>query len=215
MGSGWFFVDVFVKGGPVMIPILLCSIVALAVAIQRYRFFQSINLNGEGFMRRVKAALGSRDYVEALKICRREQSPLAEVIGAGIDNLNLPKESLLDVMRQEALRQLKRMNRFHGVLSTVAAVSPLLGLTGTVTGMISAFNVISTIGVGDPTALAGGISEALYTTAAGLFVGIPALVAYNWCEEKVTSFESEVEYASLELVNYIAQGESIREKIAA
>lgn len=215
MGSGWFFIDVFVKGGPVMIPILLCSIVALAIVIQRYRFFQALNTNGETFMRRVKGALSGRDYVEAMKICRREQSPLGEVIAAGIDNLNLPKESLLDAMRQEALRQMKRMTRFHGTLSTIASISPLLGLTGTVTGMITAFNVISTIGVGDPTALAGGISEALYTTAAGLFVGIPALVAYNWCEEKVTSFEGEVEYASLELVNFVAQGETVREKIAA
>ncbi|HNV69990.1 MAG TPA: hypothetical protein PKO06_09845, partial [Candidatus Ozemobacteraceae bacterium] len=66
MGSGWFFVDVFVKGGPVMIPILLCSIVALAIVIQRYRFFQSITLSGEGFMRRVKSALSGRDYVEAM-----------------------------------------------------------------------------------------------------------------------------------------------------
>ena len=213
MGSSFFIVDVFVKGGPVMIPILICSILALTITLQRIRFFSKMKIASDVFMRRIKGALASGDFVEAMRICRKENHPLSEVIAAGIDHLNLPKEGLLDSMRQEALRQMKRLTKFHGVLSTISSVSPLLGLTGTVTGMITAFSVISTIGVGDPTALAGGISEALYTTAAGLFVGIPALVAYNWCEENVSSFEQEVEYCTLDLANFINDrgGEVARE----
>jgi biopolymer transport protein ExbB len=215
MFSNLFIIDVFLKGGPVMIPILLCSILAVAVFIERVRFFSRYQNRPDAFMRNVKAALSGRDYVEAMKICRTEEHPIARVIAAGIDHLDLTKEGLLDVMRQESLRQMKRVERHTGKLATIASISPLLGLTGTVTGMISAFNVISTVGIGDPTALAGGISEALYTTAAGLLVGIPALVAYNYCEGKITDFAGQIEYYSLDLANFMAGREVTCEKAAA
>ncbi len=163
-----FIVQVFVKGGPVMVPLFLCSILAVAVVIERIRFYRRIGRSPEAFMKQVKAALCARDFTEALRLCRREPHPLARVVAAGIDRLDLPKDALMDVMRQEALRQMKRYEKNTSMLSGIASISPLLGLTGTITGMISAFSVISTIGIGDPIALAGGISEALYTTAAGL-----------------------------------------------
>jgi len=219
MLSNLFIVDVFVKGGPVMVPILLCSIIGVAIMIERARFYLRQNSGTEKFMAHVRSALAARDYLEALRMCRMETHPLARVIAAGIDRLDLPKDALLDVMRQEAMRQMKHFEKNTGILSTIATVSPLLGLTGTVTGMISSFSIISTIGVGDPTALAGGISEALYTTAAGLFIGIPALVAFNWCESRIKEFEEQVEYYSLDLANNLALSsvapEANREKAAA
>lgn len=210
-----FIVDVFLKGGWVMVPILFCSILALAVIIERIRFFSRNQTPPEMFMKKVKSSLFARDYAEAMKVCRRENSPIAHVIAAGIDHLDLPRDGIQDVMRQEALRQLKRVEMRHWILSTISQVSPLLGLTGTVTGMITAFSVISTIGITDPTALAGGISEALYTTAAGLFVGIPTLAAHSWCEGKVHEFMEQVEYCSLDLVNFLPGVEAVCEKVAA
>lgn len=210
-----FIVQVFIKGGPVMIPIFLCSILALAVTIERIRFYRRAGRSPELFMKQVKAALCARDFTEAMRLCRRENHPLARVLAAGIDRLDLPKDALLDVMRQEALRQMKRYEKHTAILSTIASISPLLGLTGTVTGMISAFSVISTIGIGDPTALAGGISEALYTTAAGLFVGIPSLAVFNWCESITTEFAEQVEYHSLDLANFFAGAEATYEKAVA
>ncbi|MBP7633133.1 MotA/TolQ/ExbB proton channel family protein [Candidatus Ozemobacteraceae bacterium] len=219
MFSNLFIVDVFVKGGPVMVPILLCSIIGVAVMIERARFYLRHTNRADTFMVHVRSALAERNYLEAVRLCRTEKHPLAKVIAAGIDRLDLPKDALLDVMRQEALRQMKHFEKNTGVLSTIAAISPLLGLTGTVTGMISSFSIISTIGIGDPTALAGGISEALYTTAAGLFIGIPALVAFNWCEGRIKEFEEQVEYYSLDLANNLslasAASEGNREKAAA
>ncbi|MBF0499310.1 MAG: MotA/TolQ/ExbB proton channel family protein [Candidatus Riflebacteria bacterium] len=215
MQGNFFIIDVFIKGGLVMIPILLCSILATAVIISRIRFFTAVSGNPELFMKKVRAALSACDFAEAMRICRREPHPVAEVIAAGIDHLDQPREYLLDRMRQEALRQLKRVERNNGILATIAGISPLLGLTGTVMGMISSFSIITTVGVGDPSALAGGISEALYATASGLFVGIPSLVAHNWCESKVAEFESSVEYCTLDLVNHIPNPEVIREKAAA
>ncbi|PKL43547.1 MAG: MotA/TolQ/ExbB proton channel family protein [Candidatus Riflebacteria bacterium HGW-Riflebacteria-2] len=210
-----FLVDLFVSGGPVMIPIVICSVIALAIVIERLRFYHRNPNNGAAFMKKVKGAFFARNFLDAMKICRSENTPIANVIAAGIDHLDLSKEHLLDVMRQEAMVQVKKYERHLGKLATIASITPLLGLTGTVTGMISSFAVISTVGIGDPTALAGGISEALYTTAAGLMVGIPALVAHNWCEAKSLEFVEQVEIYSLDLANQVATMEVSCEKAVA
>jgi biopolymer transport protein ExbB len=210
-----FLVDLFVSGGPVMIPIMLCSVIGLAILIERIRFYYRNQYNAANFMKKIKFALNSRNFVEAMKTCREENTPLANVIAAGIDHLDLSKEDLLDEMRQEAMVQMKKYERHLGKLGTIASITPLLGLTGTVTGMISSFSVISTIGIGDPTALAGGISQALYTTAAGLMIGIPALIAHNWCESKSLEFAEQVEIYSLDLANQVANMEVSLEKVAA
>lgn len=210
-----FLVDMFVSGGPVMIPIVICSVIALAIVIERLRFYNRNPNNGAAFMKKVKGAFISRNFFDAMKLCRAENTPLANVIAAGIDHLDLSKEHLLDVMRQEAMVQVKKYEKHIGKLATIASVTPLLGLTGTVTGMISSFAVISTVGIGDPTALAGGISEALYTTAAGLMVGIPALIAHNWCEAKSFEFIEQVEMYSLDLANQVTTMEVSCEKAVA
>lgn len=210
-----FLIDVFVSGGPVMIPIVLCSIIAMAIVIERMRFYFRNPNNAANLMKKVKTAVITRNYFEAMKMCRADNTPLANVIAAGIDHLDMKKEDLLDVMRQEAMVQVKKFEKHLGKLSTIASITPLLGLTGTVTGMISSFAVISTVGIGDPTALAGGISEALYTTAAGLLVGIPALVAHNWCESKSFEFIEQVEMYSLDLANQVVAMEVSLEKAAA
>ncbi len=210
-----FLIDLFVSGGPVMIPIALCSIFALAIVFERARFYMRNPNNGQALMKKVRGALATRNFFEAMKICRAESTPIASIIAAGLDNADLGREHMLDVMRQEAMVQVKKFERHLNKLSTIASITPMLGLTGTVTGMISAFSVISTVGIGDPTALAGGISEALYTTAAGLLVGIPALVAYNWCEARNAEFVEQVEMHSLDLANQIAAMEVGLEKAAA
>ncbi len=210
-----FLIDLFTSGGPVMIPIMLCSVIGLAILIERIRFYYRNQNNATGFMKKVKMALSTRNYVDAMRLCRDENTPLANVVAAGIDHLDLSKENLLDVMRAEAMLQMKKYERHLGKLGTIASITPLLGLTGTVTGMISSFAVISTVGIGDPTALAGGISEALYTTAAGLMVGIPALIAHNWCESKSLEFAEQVEIHSLDLANQVTTMEVSLEKAAA
>lgn len=210
-----FLVDIFVSGGPVMYMIAFCSVIALAVFIERFRFYSKNQTNGSALMKKVRGAISAHHFTDAMRICREDASPLANVIAAGIDHLDYKKEDLMDVMSHEAMVQLKKYNRNVSKLSTIAAITPLLGLTGTVTGMISAFSVISTVGIGDPTALAGGISEALYTTAAGLLVGIPALVVHNWCEAKANDFTEQVEIHSLDLANQVNALEGNLEEAAA
>ncbi len=210
-----FLIDLFTSGGPVMIPIMLCSVLGLAILIERIRFYYRNQNNAAAFMKKIKTALTTRNFVDAMRICREENTPIANVVAAGIDHLDLSKDNLLDVMRAEAMVQMKKYEKHLGKLGTIASITPLLGLTGTVTGMISSFAVISTVGIGDPTALAGGISEALYTTAAGLMIGIPALIAHNWCESKSLEFAEQVEIYSLDLANQVTTMEVGLEKAAA
>ncbi len=210
-----FLIDIFVNGGPIMYLIMFCSVVALAIFIERIRFYCRNKSNNATFMKKIKLAINDKHFSEAIKICRDEASPLSFVIVSGLKHLNYKKEDLLDVMQHEAMIQVKRYDRNLSKLSTIASITPLLGLTGTVTGMISAFSVISNVGIGNPTALAGGISEALYTTAAGLLVGIPTLVAHNWCESKSNDFIEQVEIHSLDLANQINALEGNLEEIAA
>jgi biopolymer transport protein ExbB len=194
---------------------MICSVIALAILIERIRFYYRNQYNAPLFMKKIKNALISKNFVDAMKICREENTPLANVIASGIDHLDMPKDDLLDVMRQEAMVQMKKYERHLGKLGTIASITPLLGLTGTVTGMISSFSVISTVGIGNPTALAGGISQALYTTAAGLMIGIPALIAHNWCESKSLEFAEQIEIYSLDLANQVTTMEVGFEKVAA
>lgn len=210
-----FMIDLFINGGPVMILIMLCSVIGLAILIERIRFYKRSKTNAANFMKKVKIALTTKNFVDAMRLCREENTPLANVIAAGIDHLDLTKENLLDVMRAEAMLQMKKYEKHLDKLGTIASITPLLGLTGTVTGMISSFAVISTGNIGDPTALAGGISEALYTTAAGLMVGIPALIAHNWCESKSLEFAEQVEIYSLDLANQVTTMEISLEKAVA
>lgn len=215
MLSELFIVQLFYKGGILMVPIMLCSIISLAIFIERFIFFKKIGSNVNEDLQLIKSALHEKNFTEALRICKCNPHPIFKVIKVGIDNLDLNKNELLDIMKQEALIQLKLFEKFMYTLSTISSIAPLLGLTGTVTGMINAFSVITKIGIGEPTALAGGISEALYTTAAGLFVGIPTLIIYNWCDYKSKEFSDMVEIYAQEIANNFSNIGVTYEKIAA
>lgn len=210
-----FIFKFFKDGGILMIPLALCSIYALAIVIERLRFYKFYKSDSEEFMNKVKKAIKCLRFSDALLICRQENTPLANVIAAGIDNFNLKKEDLMDVMRREGLVQLKKYEKNLNALSTIATITPQLGLAGTITGMIAAFGAIQAVGAPDSAALAGGISEALYTTAAGLLIGIPALAFYNWASAKADTFAEQVEFYASELASLSVAMEVEVEKLVA
>jgi len=196
---------ILVKGGPTMIPLALGSVLGLAVLIEKM-----INLRAQRVLQReiitcVETVRSASDIPMAVKICQRYDSPFANIIRTGLEEAGAPllvvRQAMEDVGRQEV----RRLSRFLFVLETVAAAGPLLGLLGTVFGMIKVFSVISVAGVGQAGLLAGGIAEALITTAAGLCIGVPALVAFNFCDSRVDDFVSQIEgYSHLLLKNLAA-----------
>ena len=184
-----------VKGGVVMIPLGLLSIMGVAVAIEKL-----INLRQSWVIQRdivgcIESVRSMSDIPMAIKLCQRYDRPFANIIRAGLEEAASGPLEIRQALEDAGHRELKRLEKYLVVLETVAGASPLLGLLGTVLGMIKVFSVISIAGVGQAGLLSGGIAEALITTAFGLSIGIPALIAYNF-------FDSRVDVLSVRIESY-------------
>lgn len=200
--------DYLVKGGVLMVPILLCSVVALAVFFERAWTLRASRNVPRDLVRRAEELVRRGQIEEAMALCRRSRSPLGAVILAALKNAGLGREAVKEAVQEVGRRESAHLERYVGVLGTVANVSPLLGLLGTVSGMIKAFTVISVQGVGNPASLAGGISEALITTAAGLTVAIPAFVAYRYFLGKVDRLVLSLEQHAIHFVDLVKSPEA-------
>ncbi len=186
-----------VAGRSMMIPIGAASLVGLAVIIERLIVLR----RGRIIVPEIAAAVDTLDTGHDLSVAyalsRGRPGPFSNIVRAGLDHADNDWTVIRDVLQETGRREATLLTKRIGVLETVAAVSPLLGLLGTVLGMIRIFATVSSAGIGDPEALSGGISEAMVTTAAGLFIGIPALVAYNWLNARADGLIFELEtYAS-------------------
>ena len=168
-------IQMLVKGGPVMIPLVLCSVVALAVVIERLGFWWRHGDVGPAERALELAERGKLD--EALEVARRSGTATARVIAAGLAERQAPPAAAMEAAAQT---EMGRLRSYLPVLDTIITLSPLLGLLGTVTGMIAAFGILSTSGMNQPNAITGGVAEALIATAAGLAIAIATLVPYNY-----------------------------------
>jgi len=195
--------SVVVRGGWLMVPILVCSLIALAVVIERFLTFRRFRTNIQGLMLRVRGALARGDLEGAKRACEAGGA-MADVLRAGLEAAPAGRDSAEAAMEGAGDRVVFALERNLGVLATVAAVAPLIGFLGTVTGMIRAFMEIQALG-GNVNAdvLAGGIWEAMVTTAGGLSVGIPALIFYNYFVGKVDRIRFEIESAANELLGLL------------
>jgi biopolymer transport protein ExbB len=145
---------------------------------------------------------------EAVQICEATPGPIAAITKAGLKKYNRSRQEIKEAIESEAQSEVYHLERYLGVLGTIAAVAPLIGFLGTVTGMIKAFIQIQTLGGNvDASVLAGGIWEALITTAAGLSVGIPTLIVYNWLQSKVEHHVFEMQESSTELLDTLLESE--------
>lgn len=187
---GW---DLFAQGGLMMYPLMVCSVLALAIALERGVALRRNRIIRPEIVSVIENIQGPEDIGLALSVCKQYDGPFSSVMRAGLDNRTLPmdeiRESILDQGRQE----MGRLQKGLVVLETVASVSPLLGLLGTVLGMIHVFQDVSEVGMGQGNLLAGGIAEAILTTAAGLFIAIPALVCFNLYNNRAESLILEIE----------------------
>lgn len=196
-------IDLFIRGGVFMFPILLCSVLALAIFLERLWVLRRGNVLPEKFIRNVENMLRKQKLSEALFLCQGHGSSIARVFLGGLKNTGrgmwLVKEGIEEMGSREAVT----LERHVGALATIANLTPLLGLLGTVSGMIKTFNVISVQGVGNPGLLAGGIAEALITTASGLCVAIPTLVCYRILKDRTESLVFEMEEHSMKVIEIL------------
>ncbi|MFH2138952.1 MAG: MotA/TolQ/ExbB proton channel family protein [Candidatus Omnitrophota bacterium] len=202
-------VDIISKGGPVMIPIILCSIFALAIMLERAVSLYRSKIDTNKFMDEITTALKRNRINEALDICEQTQGPIARILKAGISKHDRQRHEIREAIEDAGLHEVPKLEKNLSALATIAHVSPLLGLLGTVTGMVSTFQIIQQKAVAmypvDPSVLAKGIWEALITTVAGLIVAIPCFVAYNYLVSKVQNLVVEMEVSATDLVNILTQ----------
>ncbi len=204
--------EIIMKGGILMIPIGLCSIIALAILIERLVSLRKIRINAKAFITRVRNILLRGDVDEAIRISQNTPGPIAAITKAGLKKHDRPRDEIKDAIETAAQSEVYHLERYLGILGTIAAIAPLIGFLGTVTGMIRAFIQIQTLGGNvDASVLAGGIWEALITTAAGLSVGIPALIFYNWLQGKVEHHVFEMQESSGNLLDILLEREVVNE----
>ncbi len=190
-------------GGWLMLPIILCSILAVAIVGERFWSLRKSKIVPPGLVDQVLQWHRNGQLTTAQIEEIRNGSPLGRVLAAGLVNLNHSREVMKEAIEDTGRQVVAGLERFLNTLGTIASISPLLGLLGTVIGMIKVFATITTQGVGDPGSLAGGISEALITTAAGLSVAIPSLMFYRFFRRRVDELVLNMEEESLKLVEVI------------
>src|SRR3989338_5222255 len=202
--------QVFLAGGPIMGPILLCSILALGIIIDRFWYLQAIKIDIVIFLGGVFEHIKKNKIKAALDLCEaNRKAPVANVLKAGILKYDASRDEIKEAMEDASLYEIPKLEKKLSMLATIAHISPLLGLLGTVTGMVRCFQTIqvkaTSLNPVNPGDLAGGIWEALITTVAGLMVAIPAFFAYNVLVSNVNNLILGMERAATELVNFLSQ----------
>ena len=195
--------ELFLKGGVLMYPIAFCSIVAVGIFLERLWALRRGRVIPRGFLMEVIDLVAKGKLTEALALCKRTDASISHVLYAGLSSYGKRRDAIKERMEEVGRREVANMERYINVVGTIAGVAPLLGLLGTVSGMIKSFNVIALQGVAEPGALAGGISEALLTTAAGLIVAIPSFVMHRYLRNRVHSLTLEMEEMALRLLDLL------------
>ena len=195
--------EFIVQGGVVMYILLASSILALTIIFERsWSLRRSVVLPSEE-IEQIEEAVRSGNVDTAVQMCSENNTAMSRILWVALNNRGVRRAVMKEILEEIGRQEVAHLERYIGVLGVIAAVSPLLGLLGTVIGMIEVFQVISIEGVGKADILAGGISKALNTTAAGLSVAIPALVAYRLFESRVNSFVIEIEQHALHFVEML------------
>jgi biopolymer transport protein ExbB len=201
--------EIFYKGGVVMYPLLLLSIVALGVAFERLYFLSKVKMNTKEFVEKVFIALSNNLISEALETCETYTGAIARMLKAGLTKHRKGREEVEKAVTSSGSLEVAKMERGLSMLQSVAAIAPLIGFLGTVLGMIKSFESMGQTGNASQVAI--GISEALITTAAGLIVAIPASFLKNYFANRINNYVYEMEESSLNFLNAL---EELEEKIA-
>lgn len=196
------------RGGPMMYLIILSSILAFGVVIERIYALNKARIDADKFMDQIIGVLKRNKIIEAVEMCNSTPGPVAHIIKAGILKHDRSRPEIKEAVSEAAELEIPRLERHLPILATIAHITPLLGLLGTVTGMIKSFQIIQAKAASmvpvNPGDLAGGIWEALLATVAGLSVAIPTYVAYNYLTSQVDGFVYDMEKSAMDLVNLLS-----------
>lgn len=198
-------IEIFLKGGPLMYPILICSVIGWAIFLERLRTFYTIRRSISPLVAEVAKHINADNIDEAVFCCQAQKHSLAKILLVVLSNKGEERAKIKALAEEVGERESVVLQRYLGLLGTIANIAPLLGLLGTVLGMIEAFNVIATEGVGTPMTLGGGISEALITTAAGLSVAVPMILLHRYLTSRADYIILELEESTMQVVDLVGE----------
>jgi biopolymer transport protein ExbB len=198
--------DLIAKSGPIFYALALCSLIAMVVTIERLIALRRGRVMPRHIVDVLESVQVGKDLSVAIEMCRRNPGVLSDIIRAGLENAQRPWEEVRDAVLDAGRQETPTLERNLYWLQTVAQAAPLLGLLGTVFGMIQMFAATSLAGLGDAKVLSGGISQAMFTTAEGLTIGVPALVAYNYLVARSERYVLEIEAYASRLVARLRPG---------
>ena len=186
--------DFLAKGGILVVPILLCSVVALAIFLERLIYFSRVRIRGFGLVKEVAGYVRDDEPARAIDLARGNKSPMARILASVLEVIDNDRETFETVVVHSTGEEVRELSRYLQVLATIGSIAPLLGLLGTVIGMIKAFMVIQQMGGKvNAAVLAGGIWEAMLTTALGLAVALPTMVAHSYLVSRVDNYEAQLQ----------------------
>ena len=200
-------VDILISGGPVMIPLGVLSMVAVAIILERLWVLRRSNFLQNSTVQTLSGLLVSDKFQGSIDFCRRHPGPFTDLVIALVENRRAPYEELKEILEDTGRLQLMGLQRGLPALATIVAGAPLLGLLGTVIGMIKIFSVVATAGSGITEQLSSGISQALITTATGLVIAIPALFVHSYLESRALSILSDIEAQILDYLHLVREHE--------
>ncbi len=197
--------DLFLKGGVLVYPIALCSLLVLTIFFERLWSLRREKVLPKEFLRKVETMVTEGRVEDARRLCDESYSPIAKILGAALRNSHSPRSAVKEAVEEVGKLQAAELERYVEAIGTCAAISPLLGLLGTVFGMMSVFQDIEKFGLGNPSTFASGIWQALITTAVGLCVAIPAFIFYKYLLSKVDHLILEMEERSLRVIDLLVR----------
>jgi biopolymer transport protein ExbB len=197
------FLDLLISGGPLMIPIALCSVVALGVFLERVFYLRRKKIIPEDLLQDVEDLLEANRVNDALLLLKRDHSPMARIFLAAMKNFGKSRDTIKEAVEETGSQEAEYLEKYIGVLSVITQLGPLLGLLGTVQGMIMVFNKSVQGFITEPSQIAAGISVALVCTASGISVAIPALIGYHYLLGKVKDLVLDMQRYSSALVDII------------
>lgn len=183
-----------------MLPLIASSVIALAIIIDRFIFFRRISVDERILMSQLAKEIKNKNIEGAIAVCAKHPGPLASILAAAIRKFSLDRREIENAIENEVVNEMPKVEKYIPGLAVIASVSTLMGFTGTVTGMIRAFGDIASRGVSSPAIVASGISEALITTATGLIIAIPTMLAYHYFSYRISRLTLEVEKCTNELL---------------
>lgn len=207
-------IRILISGGPVMIPLGLLSLVALAIVIERLWVLRRSRYLKESTVSTLGQLLAGKDWDRVLEYCRRHPGPFTDLVAAMVESRRAPYDELKQVLEDVGRRELLGLQRGLPALATIVAGAPLLGLLGTVLGMIDIFTVVASAGSGITEQLSQGISQALITTATGLIIAIPALFTHSFLEARAVAILTDIEAQLLDFLHLVRRPQPSRARRA-